>query len=201
MKLVIVEGIDRIGKTTFISNLKTKLEETNSDVIIDNRVPVWCPRIALNHPPYCYEYYNAFAWSQFLEMLKLFNHKDSIIIMDRHHGSSEAYGIIKRKSIIEELYESVDIFKERIQEFEIEMMKLLGESNVHYVQFIADKIGIKDDITKLEDLKSVNKYYEETFDNRKIKNKYLIKLESDENFETNIMTHLDWLSKLINETK
>lgn len=200
MQLLIVEGIDRIGKTTFINRLESILESLGKDVILDLHQTTWVPDIPLNKKPHCYEYTNAFTMSYFLEVMGMFKHKkDMVMIVDRYHASTVAYGLIKRRELIKELYGTYSHFLDTINGFETELLRILGSENVHYIQFFTEGVGIPDTETEIEELIRVNYKFIAFFENSIIPSKYLLHLDSDTNYQTNIMTHIPFTTKLLTQ--
>lgn len=198
MQLVIIEGIDKIGKTTFIKNLGDELKKEKCDVILDFHKTTWSPKLAVNYHPHSYEYANAFIWTYFLEVLELFKHKrDMVMILDRYHITSVVYGLIKREKLIIELYGTLERFEEVIKEFEYKLMEILGESRVHYIQFITDKIGIDDIHNTSDDLKLINSLYKERFNSHYIKSKHIFNLITNKNYQSNIGDHLPIVKEII----
>lgn len=104
MAIVVVEGIDRVGKTTFTDRLQSKLGTSRSFVFKhDCSIVDYASMDDDNETD---------KMVQLLEMysqLQAVSGDDSIIVFDRFHASNAVYGIIERSYDFKNACENFDI--------------------------------------------------------------------------------------------
>lgn len=207
--VIAIEGIDRIGKSTFINTLKEKLEEYSQNETSD-KIPVVIekPTIgintlhSMNYPladvPGIMEIRNIGLMEEFLYRCQKAKedgvHK--IIIRDRFNLSEMAYGEIYRHSQMAKIMgmnptEPEDEFIELYQKwngwFETEMDKAARVVNVTFV-LDSDSYPNEDEAISASMLVPVNEKFDEVSNRSVYDNNFCFRLHKDpETGMTNIM--------------
>jgi len=119
-QIVIVEGIDRVGKTTFID----RFVERNSDFK------------RFKHKPSDFDYNdmdNKNETDKMLQLLEMVKLLDGKVIFDRFHFSNMVYGFLDRDY---DLYEAMKL----CGDIEQRILKLFGSENVVVVMLFPEDI-------------------------------------------------------------
>lgn len=124
--ILIVEGSNKVGKTTFIEKLTTRLEKLDFDVVIEDR------RIARNKCDVTKEtmaYETIYDFNKALELEERNEDKNFIFILDRSYLSEMIYGKLYRKYDNEAL-SILDTFISRTRS----VCQLLITSNYNHIE-------------------------------------------------------------------
>lgn len=155
MKIIIVEGIDRVGKTTLISKLQNELKlKCNKDVVVFK--DVYEAEMFGGWTIYSRDISTEKLLSTF-NFLKSVESLDLIVILDRFHLSEYVYGKVNRGYVNNTMFKVDD---------------LLSNMSTDLI------LVTPTDITKSSeehgcDLTENEKEYKQFFDKTKIKNKYM----------------------------
>lgn len=147
--ILIVEGSNKVGKTTFIEKLTEKLEELDFNVFVENR------RIAKNKCDITKEtmaYETIYDFNKALELEEQNEGKNFIFILDRSYLSEMIYGKLYRKYDNEAL-SILDTFISRTKS----VCQLLITSNYNHIEegkekdrYMHIQEKFKDKVTKLK---------------------------------------------------
>lgn len=198
MHVIIIEGIDQIGKTTLINNIAAEIRLKGKEVLLDLHQSTWVPDIPLNKKPNCYDLTNAFTMTYFIEVMNMLKHRtDTVLIVDRLHVSSFAYGWVKRLDNILSIYGTIEHFRTQLHGFEKALAAAVGEDRLHYIQFITPTPLIKyDSETNKDDLKEINFKMYDFFNVSKIKSKHIYHLTKLKTGFTDINTYRKEIANL-----
>lgn len=112
MAIIVVEGIDRVGKTTFISKLQSKLGTGHSFVFKHNCSIVDYADMDDDN--------EADKMVQLLEMcsqIYAVSKDDFVLLFDRFHASNAVYGIIERNYDFKNACENFEIIDDLLRKF------------------------------------------------------------------------------------
>lgn len=202
-KVIAIEGIDRIGKSTFIDILAQRLTSLGETVRIEK------PTIGINtlkkigYPlqdiSNIMEIRNIGLMEEFLYRIQTETH-DITIIRDRFNMSELAYGLYYRdaefaKTIAtSSIEESIQQYKDWNSWFEQELDKV---SKNYMIVFVLhdDSYPNEDEAISAKMLDGVNKQFIKLFDECKFENKMLIRLHK--NKVTGYTDILDYIDKIV----
>lgn len=205
--VIAIEGIDRIGKSSFISELQKELEKRSAN----KKILIQKPSIGINtlhkngYPlsgvSNIMEIRNIGLMEEFMEQCSLRKNEDEIIIRDRFHLSELVYGQYLRIHEFHKTFQfehnPVELYEKWNSWFEEEIQK---HANIHLVCFVLDENSEPNDDECLDAflLKDINKQYHYHFNNSIIKSKHLIELTMNKDTnETNIMNFVQWVADLL----
>lgn len=169
MKLIIVEGPDRVGKNTLVSNITDRLDDYFSVHFIG---PPDVP------DPLEYQFTIPFKYKAQKTSSILEQELSETVVWNRSHLGEYVYGQIYRNENPE------DIMK-KIWEFEKGLFSTIGNENIYGINLYADPeylIGIDDGesfTTDLEKKKIEINYFKEAFDKSLLRNKMEINIQVD----------------------
>lgn len=198
--IIAIEGIDRIGKSTFIETLKEKLHDVNECVSIS----IEKPTIGINtlkkigYPlqdvSNIMEIRNIGLFEETLFQAQNTN-EDKIIIRDRFNLSELAYGITYRKKEFDKLLSGIenpiDVYKSWNSWFEKELDKC---AKIFLITFVLDRNSYpnEDEAISAKELVQVNEQFRIEHEKSVFKNKLLVELHKDpETGMTDIMDKLN----------
>lgn len=208
---VAIEGIDRIGKSTFIDELKKKLQELNSK----QRVSIEKPTIGINtlkkmgYPlqdiPNIMEIRNIGLFEETLFQAQQRQYEDNeIIIRDRFNLSELAYGIAYRPKMFKQTF-NVEypqrLYRKWNNWFETELQKC---ARVFMITFVLDRESYpnEDEAISAKDLVLVNEHFRLEHNLSAFNNKLLIELHKDSKTGiTNIMDKFDEIMTFLTNYK
>ena len=198
--VIAIEGIDRIGKSTFIEELKKNVEKFGHDVSIEK------PTIGINtlkkigYPlqdiPHIMEIRNIGLFEETLfQAQQNFSTKPRLIIRDRFNLSELAYGIAYRPGSFGELFPSEKepflLYRKWNDWFEEEFDKV---TNTFLITFVLDKESYpnEDEAISASSLVKVNEAFCELAEASHFKKKITIELHKDpKTGMTNIMDKMN----------
>lgn len=207
--VIAVEGIDRIGKSTFLSALQREIHLQDPD--IGQPVVIEKPAIGINNlrqigyplqdTPGIMEIRNIGLMEEFLYRCDIASktHQSKIIIRDRFNLSELAYGALYRfphfKIIApaDSIFAGVSKYREWNEWFEKELDKV---ANVFLITFVLDKNSYpnEDEAISADKLVKVNKEFIMCHNTSKFKDKLIIELEKDP--ETGMTNIMDWVKPI-----
>lgn len=201
---IAIEGIDRIGKSSFIAELEKAIRYTfsHSHKILSQKPAIGINNLhKLQYPlsqiPYVMEIRNIGLMEEYCEQCELRQNSNEIIIRDRFNLSELAYGNAIRPNTFRDLLhvhdEPLNIYKKWNKWFEKKMDQC---SNVLMIVFVLDEGSYpnQDEILNPETLIKVNESFKKVYDECEFKNKHLVHLTKDpETGLTNIMDNIEWI--------
>lgn len=201
--VIAIEGIDRIGKSTFINELSKRFENTlieKPTIGINTLKKMGYP---LQDIPHIMEIRNIGLFEEFLyQAQEAYNNNFSkVIIRDRFNLSELAYGIAYRPHMFrralltfEDIDEPINLYRKWNNWFEQELDKC---SNTYLITFVLDESSYpnEDEAISAKDLVKVNKQFIEEHEKSIFKNKMLIKLHK--NPETGYTDILEYIDKIV----
>ena len=202
--IIAIEGIDRIGKSSFIKNLTDNVRRRKTVLVQKPTIGINTLH-KLNYPlskvSHIMEMRNIGLMEEFLEQCKLRENSNEVIIRDRFNLSELVYGKYLRSNEFSTVFpthkDPVDLYEQWNEWFETELQKY---ANVHLICFVLDEQSTPNNDECLDSsvLRELNKQYIQQFSKCSFKNKYLIELSMNkETGLTNIMDYLEWASNLV----
>lgn len=202
--IIAIEGIDRIGKSTFIEKLIEHINENKYFVYSNQKYVVEKPTIGINtlkkigYPlqdvPHIMELRNIGLFEELLFQAQENKKEDKFIIRDRFNLSELAYGISYRPGkfcyVFPEEKEPFLLYRKWNDWFEEELDKV---AKVTLVTFVLDKNSYpnEDEAISASALVKVNEAFKELHEKSHFKNKLLIELHKDpETGMTDILDHI-----------
>lgn len=206
--IIAIEGIDRIGKSTFIEKLRTELSE------LQNREPrVEKPTIGINtlkkigYPlqevPNIMEIRNIGLFEETLFQAQQHQYDDNVtIIRDRFNISELAYGMAYRRKMFSETFPFEKypqrLYREWNNWFERELDKC---AQVFLITFVLDRESYpnEDEAISAKDLVLVNEHFRMEHSKSAFSHKLLVELHKDpETGYTNIDDKFDEIMMFLN---
>lgn len=179
--VLIVEGIDQIGKTTFIDKLISLIEERNNqkynilyhrDIVQLNSLR----KFDIEKTPEFLDEKHIGVIIGTINMFKtLSNVKNTIIVLDRFHITAATYGKVLRNNL--KPFEDNMWLEKVIKQYCHPI--LLG--------FYVDKVKSGDEVVSSKNLELINKEMISEYDSCSFDQKLLVKLNIDKNGISNIM--------------
>lgn len=208
---IAIEGIDRIGKSTFIDELKKKLQELNSG----HHVSIEKPTIGINtlkkmgYPlqdiPNIMEIRNIGLFEETLFQAQQRQYEDNrIIIRDRFNLSELAYGIAYRPKMFKQTLDVEyphRLYRKWNNWFETELQKC---AQVFMITFVLDRESYpnEDEAISAKDLVLVNEHFRLEHKLSAFNNKLLIELHKDpKTGMTNIMDKFEEIMTFLTNYK
>ena len=202
--IIAIEGIDRIGKSTFIEKLSEHIDKNGYFVYSNQKFVVEKPTIGINtlkkigYPlqdvPHIMELRNIGLFEELLFQAQENKNQDKYIIRDRFNLSELAYGISYRPGkfcyVFPEEKEPFLLYRKWNDWFEEELDKV---AKVVLVTFVLDKTSYpnEDEAISASALVKVNEAFKELHEKSHFKNKLLIELHKNpETGMTDILDHI-----------
>lgn len=209
-KIIAIEGIDRIGKSSFISELHSKIKDKyNPGACRIEKPTIGLNTLHKNEYPLknvlgIMEMRNIGLFEELLFQVKhhIDNHNpNTCIIRDRFNLSELAYGWVMRKHWFGRLFDTdflndttgFKIYEEWNSWFENQLEET--GADIYLISFVLkdEYTPNKDEVKELTQnkLKTINSEFRIQHDNSKFKKKLLIELEMDDLGQTDIFTYMD----------
>ena len=202
--ILAIEGIDRIGKSTFIEKLSEHIDKNGYFVYSNQKFVVEKPTIGINtlkkigYPLqdvlHIMELRNIGLFEELLFQAQENKNQDKYIIRDRFNLSELAYGISYRPGkfcyVFPEEKEPFLLYRKWNDWFEEELDKV---AKVVLVTFVLDKTSYpnEDEAISASALVKVNEAFKELHEKSHFKNKLLIELHKNpETGMTDILDHI-----------
>lgn len=182
--LIIFEGIDRIGKTTFIKSLiKNRYEDAIyvKDQIQLNSLGRFGKSI-LDQKHFGY----TLGIATMIKSLKESNY-NLMFICDRLHLTAAAYAKILRNNLVPE---------EQNTFFEIQLEDICTPI---LITFVVDKVVLKDEVVDVKNLEKLNEEFRYQHEHSKIPHKKMIELNVGPNGCSNIQSKIEEVINFISQ--
>lgn len=220
MKLIAIEGIDRLGKSTFINELQKRFQQDRVNDKNDYPIIVEKPTIGLNtidkndYPlkdiKGIFEYRNIGLFEEFLFQTKIFNttsRHNKCVIRDRFHLSELAYGTVLRYKNFDvfsqngDFVDGMEVYAKWNAWFEEKLQEVNKDTYLIVFNLSVESPINEDEVAALtpEVLRQVNYEFVGLYRDSKIKNKKLVNIEIDP--ETGLSNIMDYLDEVYNFVK